>query len=237
MSARHGRTTRRALQKRLRRQHRLHQALGVTLLAAITCTGGMLSMNATAREQSATPSNPTIRAVTIPAANRSQTREPLTRGTMSVESNGTWTLGESSHMDAAKTSVAKPTPISPATTGAPTVHAASANNPYPYGQCTWWAFERGREYGIPIGPWWGNAKDWTAAARRVGRVVDDTPAQGSVVVFQPGQDGAHPVYGHVAVVEHVDVQAGSLMISEMNVQGEGVLSTRILPIAGHMFIH
>lgn len=237
MTARHGRTTRRALQRRLRRQRRLHQTLGVTLLAAITFTGGMLSMNATAREQSATPSNPTVRAVTIPAANRSQTREPLTKETLSVESTGTWTLGESSRMDAAKTSVAKPTPASPAATGAPTVHAASAGNMYPYGQCTWWAFERGREHGIPVGPWWGNAKDWAAAARQAGRIVDDTPAQGSVIVFQPGQDGAHPVYGHVAVVEHVDVQSGRFTVSEMNVQGEGVVSTRILPIAGHTFIH
>lgn len=236
MTARHGRTTRKALQKRLRRQHRLHRTLGIILLAAITCTGGLLSMNATAREQSDMTPSPVTRAVTFNAS-RSQTREPLTKETMSVESNGTWTLGESSHMDPARTSVAKPTPASPAGTGAPTVHAASAGNMYPYGQCTWWAYERGREYGIPVGSWWGNARDWADAARQAGRVVDETPSRGSVIVFQPGQDGAHPVYGHVAVVEHVDVQAGSFTVSEMNVQGEGVLSTRVLSIGGHTFIH
>ncbi|KOA60969.1 hypothetical protein BAAM0499_03620 [Bifidobacterium animalis subsp. animalis MCC 0499] len=224
------------MQKRLRRQRRLRQTTGLILLAAVTFTGGMLSMNATAREQSDMTPIPVSRAVTFNAS-RSQTREPLTRETMSVESTGTWTLGESSHMDAAKTSVAKPTPASSASTGASTVHAASANNPYPYGQCTWWAYQRGREHGIPVGPWWGNAKDWAAAARQAGRVVDDTPSRGSVIVFQPGQDGAHPVYGHVAVVEQVDVQAGRFTISEMNVQGEGVVSTRVLPIGGHTFIH
>ena len=236
MTARHGRTTRRAFQRRLRRQHRLHQALGVTLLAAITFTGGMLSMNATAREQSDLTPIPVSRTVTFNAS-RNQTREPLTRETMSVESTGTWTLGKPSQVDPGKTSVAKPAPAPSSSTGAPTVYAANANNPYPHGQCTWWAYQRGREHGIPVGPWWGNAKDWAAAARQAGQVVDDTPSRGSVIVFQPGQDGAHPVYGHVAVVEQVDVQAGRFTISEMNVQGEGVLSTRVLPIGGHTFIH
>ena len=43
-----------------------------------------------------------------------------------------------------------------------------------------------------------------------------------------GVGGADPVYGHVGFVERVNAD-GSLFISEMNVQGVNVISTRTIP--------
>lgn len=45
--------------------------------------------------------------------------------------------------------------------------------------------------------------------------------------FPSGVLGADPVYGHVAFVEKVN-QDGSIYISEMNVQGLNVVSTRTI---------
>ena len=56
--------------------------------------------------------------------------------------------------------------------------------------------------------------------------MDSTPRHvGDVVVFQPGQQGADSYYGHVAVVEKINAD-GSIEISESNVKGLGVISSR-----------
>nr|WP_240542331.1 CHAP domain-containing protein [Bifidobacterium felsineum] len=90
---------------------------------------------------------------------------------------------------------------------------------YPYGQCTWWAYTRRHELGLPVGSRFGDAKDWTASAIKLGYWVDSTPREGDIVVFQPGQQGADAVYGHVAVVEHVDADGG-IRVSEANIGGQ-----------------
>lgn len=108
---------------------------------------------------------------------------------------------------------------------------------YPWGQCTWWAYERRHQLGLPAGSHFGNAAQWAASATALGYTVDTTPTVGAIVVFQPGQAGAHPLYGHVAVVEQVH-DDGSVTISESNVQGVGVISNRTLPDAGRFaYIH
>lgn len=55
--------------------------------------------------------------------------------------------------------------------------------------------------------------------------MDGSPSAGSVIVFQPGVLGASADYGHVAMVEEVRGD-GSILISESNALGLGVVSTR-----------
>lgn len=101
-------------------------------------------------------------------------------------------------------------------------------NAYPYGQCTWWAYQRRSELGLPTGSLFGNATDWADSARRLGYWVSSTPLAGDAVVFHAGQYDADPVYGHVGVVERVDAD-GSVRISEANVGGRVGPFTRIIP--------
>lgn len=54
-----------------------------------------------------------------------------------------------------------------------------------------------------LGPRWGHAKDWGAAARNVGIMVDNTPAVGAVAWFGAKEHGAYG-YGHVAWVSALD---------------------------------
>ena len=99
-------------------------------------------------------------------------------------------------------------------------------NAYPYGQCTWWAYERRAQLGLNTGSHFGNAGSWAISAGSMGYWVDNTPRNtGDALVFSPGQEGASGVYGHVAVVEKVNPD-GSIEISESNVQGVGVISHR-----------
>lgn len=95
---------------------------------------------------------------------------------------------------------------------------------YPWGQCTWWAATRRSDIGKPI-PGWGNAATWAGSAASAGYTVDGSPSAGSVIVFQPGVLGASADYGHVAMVEEVRGD-GSILISESNALGLGVVSTR-----------
>lgn len=44
-------------------------------------------------------------------------------------------------------------------------------------------------------------------------------------IFSPGQAGADPTYGHIAFVEQVKSD-GSILISESNIKGLGVVSYR-----------
>ena len=95
---------------------------------------------------------------------------------------------------------------------------------YPWGPCTWWAATRRADIGKPI-PGWGNAATWAGSAASAGYTVDGSPSAGSVIVFQPGVLGASADYGHVAMVEEVRGD-GSILISESNALGLGVVSTR-----------
>jgi len=117
---------------------------------------------------------------------------------------------------------------SPGTTAAtPPVETASityvetnGQNPYPWGQCTWYAWSR-----RPDLPWFtgenGNARGWAISAQAYGIPVDSTPAVGAIAVFQPWVNGGHPVYGHVAYVE--EVRENGLLLSECNMVYEALL--------------
>lgn len=107
-----------------------------------------------------------------------------------------------------------------------TAHYTSAS--YGYKQCTWWAYNRARDFGIAYGETMGNGSDWKF---QPGYRVSSTPVLHSVISFNPGQtlnDGqwyADPVYGHVAFVEAVYAD-GSILISESGTNLEGEYQTQ-----------
>lgn len=120
-------------------------------------------------------------------------------------------------------------------------HASGdSGNTYPWGQCTWYAYERRTELGLPVGSYFGNGGSWASSASTMGYWVDSTPRHvGDLVSFLPGQMGADAYYGHVAVVEKIN-KDGSIEISESNVKGLGVISTRTISAtdaADLSFIH
>lgn len=97
-----------------------------------------------------------------------------------------------------------------------------SSSTYPWGQCTWFVWNRAREFGITFDPYMGNGGDWKYKA---GFTTTNTPTEHSAVCFSPGQSGAHPEYGHIAFVEQVKSD-GTILISESNGQGLGIISYR-----------
>ncbi|MFV5768544.1 CHAP domain-containing protein [Staphylococcus sciuri] len=98
---------------------------------------------------------------------------------------------------------------------------SSSANLYTAGQCTYYVFDKRQAAGEPISSTWGNANQWAANAAADGYTVNNTPKKGSILQSTAG------AYGHVAYVENVNSD-GSVEVSEMNYQGEGVVSTRTI---------
>lgn len=120
--------------------------------------------------------------------------------------------------------------------GHPTpVNTGDFGNAYPWGQCTWWAYVRRHQLGLAAASHFGNGGQWAYTARALGYTVTSKPGAGDVVVFAPGQEGADGYYGHVAIVEHVN-DDGSILISESNVRGLGVISNRVIPAGSVPFL-
>jgi peptidoglycan hydrolase CwlO-like protein len=91
-------------------------------------------------------------------------------------------------------------------------------DPFPFGQCTWWAAYNHRV------TWWGNATDWYANAAAQGVPESQTPRVGAIAVWRasPG----YSIYGHVAIVVAVNGD-GSFVVSEMNYLGLGIIDQRV----------
>jgi len=95
----------------------------------------------------------------------------------------------------------------------------SRNNAYPYGWCTYYVASR--RY-VPGG--WGNAGSWLASARASGYATGSAPAVGAIVVTSESW------VGHVAYVE--GISGSSIVISEMNYRGWGIVNRRALSAYG-----
>lgn len=109
-------------------------------------------------------------------------------------------------------------------------------NAYAAGQCTWWAYNRRKEMGIGTPSYLGNGGDWWHTAPSYGLRVDHTPQVGAAISFLPGQAGASIPYGHVAVVEQV--LGDTIVISEANVKGPYIITSRTLSGAGQFwYVH
>lgn len=99
----------------------------------------------------------------------------------------------------------------------PATGPSGTYNPYPYGQCTWWADERYHQlHGIYV-PWTNISSDawqWTQRAHAYGWHVSSHPSVGAILNLQPWVQGAYGL-GHVAVVEQV-LDNGNVVASSMN---------------------
>lgn len=112
-----------------------------------------------------------------------------------------------------------------------TVGLTQAVNPGTPGQCTWGAAQKWFDATGSYPAMRGDAWNWVNAARAAGYTVVDTPAERSIVVFQPGAAGAGG-YGHVAWVDSVSSSGGAqwIHVTEMNgLAGEGSWNDRDVP--------
>ena len=107
-------------------------------------------------------------------------------------------------------------------------------NGYDFGYCTYYAANRRAEVGKPVPANLGNASTWKVLAQKAGIPVGNTP-QKHAVIWTPPRD----YYGHVGFVEEV-YPDGSVLVSEMNVQGWNVRSQKVLTpaqAAGYSYIY
>lgn len=111
----------------------------------------------------------------------------------------------------------------------PRIPVMSGNN-YAYGYCTWYAYNRRRQLGLPVAGGWGNANTWDTRAAMSGYIVDRTPSVGAIFQTDNGP------FGHVGVVERVNSD-GTITVSEMNYTRWNVKSTRTISPAPFKFIH
>lgn len=113
-----------------------------------------------------------------------------------------------------------------------------SGNAYEFSQCTWWAYTRRHQLGLPVGSHFGNARNWASSARALGYWVDNTPRNvGDVIVFEAGQEGSDPQYGHVAIVEKINSD-GSIVTSESGaVMGGKTYSRTLTKVHDFQYIH
>ncbi|MDE3111529.1 MAG: CHAP domain-containing protein [Chloroflexota bacterium] len=100
------------------------------------------------------------------------------------------------------------------------VPAGGYEDPFPFGECTWWAAYNRRV------SWNGDAREWLTNAARQGVATTSVPSVGAIAVYKGG--GEYSELGHVAVV--VAVTPTAYAVSEMNAAaGPGRVSTRVIP--------
>ena len=97
----------------------------------------------------------------------------------------------------------------------PKVRYGGGSHRFPYGYCTWYAAQR--RGGVP---WGGNAYSWLENARAAGYQTGNQPVPGSIMVTRESW------WGHVAYVE--GVSGNSVTVSEMNMRGWGIVSSRTI---------
>lgn len=98
---------------------------------------------------------------------------------------------------------------------------------YAAGNCTQYVYNRIVQLDGYVETTMGNGMDWASTGKANGYEVSNQPKAGTAVSFQPTVVGADGTYGHVAFVEHV-YEDGSILISEMNVAGLGIVSFRVI---------
>src|SRR5256886_8886123 len=101
----------------------------------------------------------------------------------------------------------------------PSISGISGYDGFTYGQCTYWADLRYHQLTGYWVPWRGDAYAWAAGASASGWIVSRTPHVPSIIVLQPGVQGAGS-FGHVAVVERINSD-GTVYTSNWNWYGNG----------------
>lgn len=85
---------------------------------------------------------------------------------------------------------------------------------FSYGQCTYWADLRYHQLTNNWVPWGGDAWQWASGARAYGWNVSSSPHVPSIIVLQPGVQGAGGL-GHVGVVERINPD-GTVYVTNWN---------------------
>lgn len=106
----------------------------------------------------------------------------------------------------------EPASVVISTPQAPLRVSGHGENPYPPGDCTWWAWDKRTDLPFFAGAD-GHALNWVRSAAARGIPTGTVPVAGAIAVFQPRQNGAGKL-GHVAYVERVDGE--TMTISEAN---------------------
>jgi surface antigen len=96
---------------------------------------------------------------------------------------------------------------------------AGGLNRFAFGQCTYWANMRYHALTGYWVPWLGNAYQWAYGASSSGWIVSSKPRVPSIIVLQPGVQGAGG-FGHVAIVERINSD-GSVYASNYNWYANG----------------
>lgn len=91
------------------------------------------------------------------------------------------------------------------------------------GQCTYWADYRYWQLTGYEVPWAGNADSYAWQAPSYGWIDSAVPMVHSIIVLQPGVQGAGYGTGHVGIVESINAD-GSLYVSSWNIVGPGILT-------------
>lgn len=165
--------------------------------------------------QEATPTNAIIEAYDTLTNNQAYTTTTAPINTV-VETSDTLSNQDDNYTTTTTTSYSRPS-----------FHGGA--NLYTAGQCTYYAFEKRPD----ISNTWGNANNWANAAIQSGYTVNNKPSVGAIMQTTAG------AYGHVAYVENVNPD-GSIQVSEMNYQGEGIVSARTISasaVHAYNYIH
>lgn len=214
-----------------RRRKLIQRRIAMCLLAGMFATAGtsaILLRPAQSAYADATPFDTSI-AVTrstltdTVSASRSESREPL-KNSESTTNGGSWDTSSSDEVTEKLSIISADNTVVKALINGrdegqtpdgfnPNHADGDTGNAYEYSQCTWWAYVRRHQLGLPVGSHLGNGADWAASARKLGYWVDNTPRQGDVICFQRGQYESDSTYGHVAIVEEVKSD-GSIVTSE-----------------------
>ena len=109
---------------------------------------------------------------------------------------------------------------------------------YAYQQCTWWVYNRAKEFGINYSTTMGNGGDWQFNSEYT---VTTTPQLHSAVSFSPGQIVGgqwqpDPTYGHVAFVEAIHPD-GSILISQSGLGFSNVVNYQVISATDALQLH
>lgn len=109
---------------------------------------------------------------------------------------------------------------------------------YAYKQCTWWVYNRAKEFGIHFSTSMGNGGEWQ---NNLAYEITTTPKLHSAVSFRPGQIvggqwQADPTYGHVAFVEAIHPD-GSILISQSGIGFSTLYNYQVLTASEATQLH
>ena len=199
--------TRRAMREAARAAERRSTIVTSASLAALVGTAATAvaltqqnSMNLLVAD-AATTTTQLKRVSDTSAASRSEERTALdslvdSSDASQTSNNGEWQLGDANTIaDVSQLSKSKASNPNVAVlmdqdseslpAGFDSEHATGdSGNAYEFSQCTWWAYVRRHQLGLPAGSHFGNGCQWAASAKALGYWVDNTPRHvGDIIVF------------------------------------------------------